>query len=1169
MYIDRLRTFVLSLFLTTSIAVQAQWTCNWTSVFFDSFEYTTPIPHIIPGMTYQNTPQTFVGCVRTGLRGMYLNIADGQIGLLYSQPFTDLCIGQQYRFSFSTRDAFTSTNNLTFQVKDATGAVLATQTVINNNVWQDIIMPVFTANTTSISFEISTNIPGGGGNDVGFDDLRLSQCFPVTTPVTWQACNTGQTQDLFALLAGKNVSSNGTWSGPSTLSNGFLGTFDAGVHANGTYLYTIDAQPTSCADSSVQVQVQLFGTPAIAPLSAIDACGSYTLPAISGTNLVAPSYFTMPNGQGTSVAAGTVVSTTQTLYAYDGLPGCADEEPLAITVSQPSLAGNDQLLAYCGVGSTYSLSSFLSPAATPGGTWSETSLNPSGTFSASTAVFQTAGIPIGTYEFTYTTPANGACPSDEATITLEFGNFPPVNLGPDTTLCPGQTRLLNAAASGPYDTYLWNNNSTASQRLVTSAGTYWVRVGTLGDNQIINGDFEQGNTGFSTSYSLGTGGAWGLVSNPSTYAIATSPNLAHANFASCQDHTPAPGVNMMVVNGSGTPNSNVWCQNVPVQTNTDYQFGAWIANALNDANVAQLQFSINNATLGNVFTTSTNACNWQQFFQVWNSGASTSAQICVVNQNTSGGGNDFLLDDITFRPICFDYDTVVVSYSTNPVVALGADLTVCETDTVALDAGNAGADFVWTTGATTQELLVADAGTYSVTVTNAAGCSGSDQIVISHEVLPEAGANANTMVCETDGVLDLNTLLSNGADSDGIWEDLDQTLAANLTSSGQLTLSGSAGDHLVYYVSAGTMCPNDTAMVAVSVHNQPVAAPLTELDLCNSIGTTQDLNGFLAGETATVAPYWIEVTSSGQFSSQTGTLDLSGLNAGTYEFAHVLPAQAACVNDTTWVHIAITENPDIQFSVDVPRGCIPVAVSFLNETNANGSVSYAWQFGDGSTSTQISPSHVYTAVGCFDVTLTATANGLCTTSETVTDLVCVDPLPVAAFSANPMVTLSDDPTVQFANESVLNDQNFWDFGDGFSSSAEHPSHAFPLGEAGSYLVTLVVLTDAGCADTTEQIIVVKDQLNVYVPNTFTPDGDEFNNVFAPVMVDGFDPTSYELVIFDRWGEIVFISHDVSIGWDGSFQGRYAKSDTYIWELTFKADENDKMYTFRGHISLIR
>lgn len=193
----------------------------------------------------------------------------------------------------------------------------------------------------------------------------------------------------------------------------------------------------------------------------------------------------------------------------------------------------------------------------------------------------------------------------------QCADMQPVNLGPDTTLCTGQTILLNAAATGPYNSYLWNNNSTSSIRLVSTPGTYWVKVTNLGTDLIVNGNFEQGNTNFTTDYALGTGGTCGLVSNPGTYAIANSPNAAHSNFSSCQDHTPGAGTQMMVVNGSGTANTNVWCQNINVTPNTDYQFSAWAVNALNDLNVTQLQFSINSVNLRPIFSTPTIGCSWQ------------------------------------------------------------------------------------------------------------------------------------------------------------------------------------------------------------------------------------------------------------------------------------------------------------------------------------------------------------------------------------------------------------------------------------------------------------------------------------------------------------------------------------------------------------------------------
>lgn len=1162
----------LSFLFLTNFNLHAQ-TCNWTSIFYDSYEYTTAIPYIIPGMTVHNTSQTFPGCVRTGNRGMYLNIVNGQMGLIYSQPFTSLCVGQQYRISFSTRDAFTSTNNLTFNIKNENGAILSTQNVINNSVWNDIIMPAFIANTTSITFEIITNTIGGNGNDVGFDDLRLWHCQPVPQNYTYSACSNNVSFDAYNQIAASNFSTLGIWTGPSSLGNGYLGSYSETANTNGVYTYIIDGVG-GCADSVANLTIQVNGTPTINPIAAVEACQSFILPAITGTNLAGNEhYYTQPNASGTMLPVGSSITSSQLVYIYGGQTGCSDETSFQVTIQAPLLAGNDNQVNYCGPGVILNLNTLLSSSTSLGGTWTETSTPLSGVFDPATGIFNSSSLSgAGNYTFSYTTNANGSCTGDVSNFTLNFGDFPHVNLGPDTTLCPQQTITLNASTSGPFDTYLWNNNSTNPIRFITSPGTYSVKVGTLGDNQIVNGDFEQGNTGFTTSYTLGGGGAWGLVSNPGTYAITTSPNLAHSNFASCQDHTPAPGTQMLVVNGSGNPGSTVWCQTVPVQSYTDYQFGAWVANALNETNVAQLQFSINGATLGNIFTTSTTSCNWQQFFQVWNSAGSNSANICVVNQNTSNGGNDFLIDDITFKPICFSYDTVVVTFAQNPVVNLGVDINTCEGTEVILDAQNAGSTFLWNNGTTSQTLDVTTSGNYQVTVTNSNFCSKTDQINVTFETQLSAGNDSSTTWCATINNLDLNTLLTANAAPNGTWSDVGNSLGTNLTPTGNLNVSTLDSIHQAQYVVTGTYCPNDTSFFQLTVHQQPVATNLTSLNLCNTVGETQEMMPFVAGETETLGSYWVESSNvlSNQFDAATGVLDLSNLAGETYIFNHVLTTESPCLFDTTQVKITIVENPIIQFSSDVIRGCFPLEVAFLNESTTSPNSTIEWALGDGTVYTNTSNfEHLFNSVDCFDVTLSITAEGLCTSEATIADMICVDPLPIAAFNANPQNVFSVEPVVTFDNQSTLNDQNQWSFDDGTFSTLENPPHEFPLGEVGNYAVQLIVTSDAGCKDTAVRIVYVKDQLLFYCPNTFTPDGDEFNNTFRPVMESGFDVYSFVMKIYNRWGEEIFVSNDILTGWDGTYGGKMVMNDTYVWVVEFKSDNDDNKFRYEGHVNLIR
>lgn len=1151
--------------------------CNWAQVYNESYEYTTVIPHLIPGMVYHDTPQTtaLANCVRTGNRGMYMNIVDGMNGLVYSQPFTNLCVGQRYRFGFSVRNASGSTvnPNLTFNIKNGnTNAVLITLPIIANNAWQDITTVDFTA-TNNIVFEIVTNIPGGNGNDVGFDDLKIMQCQPTAVNYNANVCAGTNGFDLFPFITNPVLSQAGVWTGTSALQNGYRGTFNSPANSAGNYTYTIDGA-AGCADSIAIVNVQFITTPDLAPVNNIAACGSYTLPVIAGTNLNGNQrYYTGPNATGTVLAVGSAITTSQTIYIYAGAPGCSDETSFTVTISTAVSAGNDNAANYCGAGSVIDLDTYLSSGAATNGTWAETTVPPSGAFNPATGIFNSAGVTPRNYTFTYSVPANGACPADQAVFTIGIGNFPPVNLGRDTTLCQGQSIQLNA--TGPYSSYLWNNGSTLPLRTVNATGVYSVKVGILGDNQIVNGDFEQGNTGFVTAYNPGNGGTYGLLTNEGTYAITTSPNLVHNNFYTCQDHTPAPGNKMMVVNGAASPNVNVWCQTIPLQPNTDYQFGTWVTSMENSstANLAQLQFSINGSPFGTVYTPSTSGCNWGQFTQNWNSGINTSAQICVVSQNFGNpGGNDFAIDDITFRPICFSYDTIAVTVAPVPVVNLGPNLNRCHGQSVILDAQNPGSTYLWTGGTTNQTLTVTETGNYNVTVRTPQNCTASDNIQINFETPVTAGADIQEQFCVTGGSIDLNTLLSAGATTSGQWSDRANTMNGNLNANGNLNYASLTGSHQATYVVTGTFCPNDTSLVDFVVHNQPNAGPDGNTHVCNTVGDLVDVNTLIAPVYEVTPGFWIESSTvpSNQFDATNGIVTVSGLVQGNYIFDYVLNASQPCLNDTARITVRITENPQVQFSADTLRGCLPVSVHFTNESNAQPGSVYSWQTGDGGISSEpLTFNHVYNAAGCYDVTLTVTADNLCTTTLSTADMICAFSNPVAAFHFSPQQVFSDGPLVQFNNTSINNDFNEWIFGDGEGSFEKEPQHQYPLGEVGNYMAQLIVTTVNGCRDTAFQVIIVQDQVLFYVPNSFTPDGDEFNNIFIPVMTSGFDAADYRLQIYNRWGEMLFQSSDVNIGWDGTYNGQLLKEGTYTWVLEFGHNDNDQRFVRHGHVNLLR
>lgn len=210
---------------------------------------------------------------------------------------------------------------------------------------------------------------------------------------------------------------------------------------------------------------------------------------------------------------------------------------------------------------------------------------------------------------------------------------------------------VSLAADTTYEAYSWIpavqlDNPTIARPTArpTQTTLYTVEaISSTGDNLIENGDFSQGNSGFSSQYTYSPG------ANPTqgVYGVFVSGrDLSPQYFSDCRDHTTGTG-RLMVVDGSPIANQEVWCQTVQVQANTDYAFSTWVSTVL-PSNPARLQFSINGQVLGAPFSPPINTCVWRQFYATWTSATELEAEICVVNQNTNPNGNDFALDDFSF-----------------------------------------------------------------------------------------------------------------------------------------------------------------------------------------------------------------------------------------------------------------------------------------------------------------------------------------------------------------------------------------------------------------------------------------------------------------------------------------------------------------------------------------
>lgn len=313
------------------------------------------------------------------------------------------------------------------------------------------------------------------------------------------------------------------------------------------------------------------------------------------------------------------------------------------------------------------------------------------------------------------------------------GNQPAIHLGNDTTLCKGQSLTLTAPFG--FNLYSWNNGIQSPSINVDTAGIYVVTGGIVGGNIVSHGNFEGGTTAsansFTTQYVTGTGGPYGLLSNPGQYTISTSPSLVHTNFNNCVDHTPGIGNNnMFVANGASSGNTIVWAQTITVTPNTNYIFSMWQMSVENTTVPAQLQLFVNGTPISNLLSCNQSGCQWTENSGIWNSAATTTANLTIVNATLAASGNDFALDDIFFAPICTVIDSIKVDYDTVNVNA-GPDITVCANQQpVQLTATSnvPMSNYAWSNGIQAASFSPTASGLYVVNGTSTHGCHDVDSV---------------------------------------------------------------------------------------------------------------------------------------------------------------------------------------------------------------------------------------------------------------------------------------------------------------------------------------------------------------------------------------------------------------------------------------------------------
>jgi gliding motility-associated-like protein len=583
---------------------------------------------------------------------------------------------------------------------------------------------------------------------------------------------------------------------------------------------------------------------------------------------------------------------------------------------------------------------------------------------------------------------------------------------------------------------------------------------------IPNGNFSNGNTGFSTTLTPASGFICPLCPE-GTYVVGTNAFFYHNQFAGL-DHTNPGNGSYMIVNGTGAANVVVWCATVPVQQNTDYTFSFWGRDVATNSNLhplARLQASFNGEHLGDTLICSG---GWQNETFLWNSGDTSLVQICLINYQDQTGGNDFGIDDISLSG-CED---IHLQY---PAQAGNDTITFCAGSSANLGAAqHAGYSYVWTpqTGlsnpyAANPVLNLSNSSDTVFTTTyyltsdsSGVGCLTRDSIKV--QVLPFYPLNVPDYVSFCPGLT--YTIQPPQQYDQYIWDGVVGNSTLDVQTAGIYHLT----------VHAGNCSASDS--ITIEIPDMPsLAGILPEYRLCE-------------GDTLFVAAPAPGIWSTGVFGDSLGIV-----SAGNYTYTY----QFATCRDSARFNVFLDAMPTLTVS-GANTLCEGAAADLLSSSVAT------WNTGVTSDRITIDQAGVYWA---------QLASGACTAVDSVE--VMSSPLPVVNLPNDTLICDLYPLLLNAASESNIS--YLWSTGDTTASLV--------IDTAGVYTVEVSNF----CGTASDEIVVDSwDCLfGLYAPNAFTPDDNGINDVWE---VRGYNIQKVKIYVYNRLGNLVFQTNKLNEPW---------------------------------------
>ena len=783
-------------------------------------------------------------------------------------------------------------------------------------------------------------------------------------------------------------------------------------------------------------------------------------------------------------------------------------------------------------------------------------------------------IPPVTATYTVTGTDQNGCTGTDSTLIVVHNN-PIANVGPNVSQCGGFVPLDAGNPDSLTYHYLWSDNETTKTIIASTSGDYAVTVTTqfgcrafsqknvyIKPSPIVNlgSDTTQcggnialnaGNPGDTFNWSTGETTQTIIVSSTSAYSVTvTDPNSSCSGSSSINVIINAvPSVNLgpdinqcggtAVLDAGNQGASYAWSNLATTETITARSSGTYVVTVTNAncSGTGSVSVYINSVPVVNLGP-DVRQCSGHvtldagnnNFTYLW----STSSDSNIIIADSTATYYVSVTDPNT---LCTSTDSIHVTIDTLPVVNLGTDTTQCG-GSITLNAGNAGSVYLWSDGSSADTLSVTASGTYRVTVTNSNGCTGTGSIFVVINPIPVVTLSLPANVCSTASPF----ALSGGLPMGGIYYEADSIISTFAPN------QQGVGLHEITYVFSNVFGCSDSDSASIFVRPQPgitttpipyICTTSAEINLNNYFSPA---GGFYFGVGVSSNLFYPSLAPAGMDT----IVDIYTDNFGCKDTA------AYPLNVHPPVHVTLTSSV-ADFTI-----CQNQSITFTS-TGATDYQFYVNGVAQGAPSTD----------STFTTTTLANHSEVIVIGSNPCSVDTSEPIIIDVINP-PVVYAGNDTTITLGQTVQLHGIATgtgslvyeWTPGNGLNFvNVPNPTYS----GSDSITFTLKATDTYGCADSAKVSVYVFIPDNVQLPTVITPNGDGYNDIWklnAKIDLDGS-----HLVIFDRWGQVVYETENYANNWGGTYKstGQLLPDGTYYYVLKVPAQHN---HVYEGPINII-